>query len=79
MKTPMRCISKTHTTPARGIYTPGEHVPTFWDVEFASEHGVVTLTINRVAGVTASQFNLGMVYDMEIGGEDPFSSREGAL
>jgi len=70
VKTKMRCISKTHTTPLRGIHTPGETVPTFWTVEFSSEHDVVTLTINRVTGVKASQFNVGMVYDMEIGGED---------
>jgi hypothetical protein len=68
MKTRLRCISKTHTTPLRGIHTPGERVPTFWDVEFSSEHAVHTLTLNGIAGIKAAEFNVGMVYDLEVSG-----------
>lgn len=66
MKTKMRCISKTQTTPLRGVHTPGERVPTFWTVEFTSEHDVYTLTLNGIAGIKAAEFNVGMVYDLEI-------------
>ncbi len=64
MKTKMRCISKTHTTPLRGVNTPGERVPTFWTVEFS--HDVVTLTLKGIAGTKAAEFNVGMVYDLEV-------------
>ncbi len=41
-------------------------MPTFWTVELASEHGEVTLTLNGLAGIKAAEFNVGMVYDLEV-------------
>lgn len=69
MKTIMRCISKTQTTPLRGACVPVDTVPTFWTVEFSSGDGVVALSLNGVVGFRAAEFNVGLVYDMEIGGE----------
>ncbi len=74
MKTMMRCISKTQTTPLRGACVPVQLVPTFWTVEFISEHAVHTLTLNGIVGFKAAEFNVGLVYDLEIGRED---EREG--